>query len=110
MKVWIAAAIAAGIVLYAGDGASAQNVTVVRGSQSTPSNQAGLPTVLRGSGPGAPEAAAPPRAPSGARVIAATGGIVWLADENGNVTACTLRGNGYVGQNTFACTAGRIVR
>jgi len=79
--------------------------TVVRGSTPTSQRQ-GLPQVLRGTVPHeepAPAAATP-------RVYAVGGENLWLIDETGGLTGCTLRGSGYVGQNVIYCTNGTVRR
>ena len=98
------------VSMVAVQAASAAQITVFRGSDTivvdTNAPHQG-PHVLRGGmGPKTPKKKEPVEvrqtvnvSPSG---IVGSGGTVWLRTEDGLV-ACSLRGNGYVGQRVIRC-------
>lgn len=102
-----AAGIAAALLAMAAGGAAAE-VTIYRGAKTQivdTEKLAGVPTVLRGGGS---EIAtkSPPAPPEvrGAYPRIAAGRTLWLLGKDGRLTACTLRGTGYVGRRRIVCT------
>ncbi len=103
-----ATGIAAALLAMAAGRAAVAEVTIYRGAAMQivdTEKLTGAPIVLRGGGSmiATKSPPAPPEARGDYPRIAA-GRTLWLLGKDGRLTACTLRGAGYVGRRRIVCT------
>ncbi|MDA0238921.1 MAG: hypothetical protein O3A84_02700 [Proteobacteria bacterium] len=91
-----------------------ESMTVLRGTTAETIKTARedvLPTILRGKinlAQATPEPSGRPAANIAVRPSIAAGNVLWyFSDDGRRLTACYLRGTGYVGQRRIVCTRNR---
>lgn len=101
-------------VLIQTPAAALESVTVMRGGTAETiktAREGALPIILRGKvnlALATPEPASRPPVSVTVRPSIAAGRVLWYFSDNGRrLTACYLRGTGYVGQRRIVCTRNR---